>query len=129
MIEEALASNLHTAVIAFQFKRLDEEYPAAKLALTRPNMSLYARNGAIIFGVKGEWRPGQPPTNEWNNIRSTFWKNNTEGGEFLLGDFATLSRFFALTQSDNIIPHNHCNAANDNDSAINKLDMAVDDNA
>lgn len=131
VIEESLASNSHTAVIAFQFKMLAEECPAVKLALTRPNMSLYARDGAIIFGVKGRWRPGQPPTEEWNSIRTTFWKDNMEGqdGSFLLGDFATLARFFALTQSENIIANNFCSSGEDHGTIVGTPKILEDKNA
>jgi hypothetical protein len=131
VIEESLASNSHTAVMAFQFRNLDEELPAAKLALSRPNMSLYARDGAIIFGVRGTWRPGQPPTEEWNSIRSTFWKSSTEGmyGEFLLGDFATLARFFSLTQADDIAPQNRCSLEEKYSGDIADHDIADGDNA
>ena len=85
----------------FQFRPLGEEVSAVRLALRRPNLSVYARDGAVIFGVQGCWQPGQPPTEEWETIRSTFWKFGSagEGGEFLLGDFAMLARFFALAQA------------------------------
>lgn len=95
VIDEALAANNHTAVIAFQFSSLDTEGIAASLAHRRPNMSVYARDGAVIFGVPGQWKPGQLPAPEWLNIRSTFWRN----GEFLLGDFVALARFCALAQA------------------------------
>jgi len=101
VLDEALAANTHTAIFAFQFWPLSEEVSAVKLALRRPNLSVYARDGAVIFGVQGKWQPGQPPTDEWETIRSTFWKFGSAdgGGEFLLGDFAMLARFFALAQA------------------------------
>ena len=101
VLDEALASNAHTAVIAFQFKALDEETPARQLALHRPNMSVYARDGGVISSIQGEWHPGQSQYKEWESIRSTFWQDNeTTGGQFLLGDFTKLARFFALTQAE-----------------------------
>ena len=99
ILDEALAANTHTAILAFQFQSLKDEVSAVKLALRRPNLSVYARDGAVIFGVEGRWQPGQPPTNEWENIRKTFWKIGDNGGEFLLGDFVKLSRFCALAQA------------------------------
>ena len=101
VLDETLAANTHTAIFAFQFRRLDQEDAAVKLALHRPNLSVYARDGAVIFGVPGKWQPGQPPTKDWEGIRSTFWDYGTadEGGEFLLGDFAMLARFCALAQA------------------------------
>ena len=96
VLDEALAANTHTAILAFQFNPLSYAQSAIKLAQRRPNLSVYARDGAVISGVQGKWQPGQPPTEEWESIRKTFWKYRTGGnGEFLLGDFAKLTRFFA----------------------------------
>jgi hypothetical protein len=41
------------------------------------------------------------PNDEWQEIRQTFWLNPSGGkpAEFLLGDFAKLTRFFALIQA------------------------------
>ena len=101
VLEEALATNTHTAIITFEFRPLTAEIQAIKLALRRPNLSVYARDGAVIFGVQGQWKPGTPPTEEWEAIRNTFWKLKSAGkdGEFLLGDFALLARFLALAQA------------------------------
>lgn len=101
VLDEALASNAHTAVIAFQFKALDEETSAKQLALHRPNMSVYARDGGVISSVQGKWHHGQSQHKEWEAIRSTFWKDGeTSDGQFLLGDFTKLTRFFSLTQAE-----------------------------
>ena len=101
VLDDALAANAHTAVLAFQFGKLIDEERAVNLAIRRPNLSVYARDGAVIRSVQGSWRPGQPPTDDWLSIRSTFWRANPEHGlgEFLLGDFSALARFFALTQA------------------------------
>ena len=100
VLEEAMTANAHSAIFAFQYKPLAEEETVASMARSRPNLSVYARDGAIINGVGGRWGPGQPPSEEWEAIRHTFWKPASEsgGGEFLLGDFAKLARFLALTQ-------------------------------
>ena len=100
VLEEAMAANAHSAIFAFQYKRLAEEEAVASLAHSRPNLSVYARDGAIISGVAGRWEPGQPLSEEWEAIRHTFWNLGSESrnGEFLLGDFAKLARFLALTQ-------------------------------
>ena len=102
VLDDALAANTHTAVLAFQYRPLAEEKAALKLALRRPNLSVYARDGAVIFGVPGTWQPGQPPTEDWESVRSTFWrlKSADVGGEFLLGDFAMFARFCALAQAN-----------------------------
>ena len=106
ILDEALAANTHTAILAFQFRPLDQERAAVKLALRRPNLSVYGRDRAMIFGVRGTWQPGQPPTDDWETIRRTFWRfgNSNGGGEFLLGDFAALARFFALARATTFRP-------------------------
>ena len=100
VFDEAMAANSHSAIFAFQYKTLSKEEAVTSMASSRPNLSVYARDGAIINGVSGRWEPGPPPNEEWEAIRHTFWKpgSGTNDGEFLLGDFAKLSRFLALTQ-------------------------------
>ena len=106
ILDEALAANTHTAILAFQFRPLDQESAAVELALRRPNLSVYGRDRAMIFGVPGTWQPGQPPTDDWEIIRSTFWRSDSAdgGGEFLLGDFMLLTRFFALARATTFRP-------------------------
>ena len=97
-----MTANSHSAIFAFQHKPLAEEERVAGIARSRPNLSVYARDGAIINGVDGRWKPGPPPNDDWEAIRHTFWKPNSgsggEAGEFLLGDFGKLASFLALTQ-------------------------------
>ncbi len=104
VIEENLAANAHAAVIGFQYQNVSNEPYATNLARRRPNMSVYARDGAIINGVQGIWRTGDPPNDEWATIRRSFWKyaNGDEPSEFLLGDFAKLSQFLALAQAQRL---------------------------
>ena len=92
--------NSNASVMAFQYMPLASEEPACKLAYERPNLSVYASDGAVIGGVKGAWRPGDPPKN-WEDIRATFWGRRwqEEQSKFLLGDFALLTRFCALAQA------------------------------
>ncbi len=99
VLDEALSANTHTAILAFQYNPLAKEKYAVDLALRRPNMSVYAEDGAVIFGVQGSWQPGQLPSDEWKRIRNTFWSRSASGGSFILGDFAKLARFFALSQA------------------------------
>ena len=96
VMDEALSANNHTAILAFQFGPLSEAQSAIRLAHRRPNLSVYASDGAVISGIQGNWQPGQPPTEEWETIRRTFWKSEAGiKGKFLLGDFEKLARFFA----------------------------------
>ena len=101
VLEEALTVNDHAAVLAFQFRTLEEEAAATRIALLRPNMSVYSPDGAIIGGIPGSWRLGQPLHQDWGDIRRTFWGQASpdQPGRFLLGDFAKLARFLALTQA------------------------------
>ena len=100
-IEEALTANPHAGVFAFQFHDLAAETLAVNLALKRSNMSVYAKDGAVISGVTGEWRPGQPPTKDWPEIRTTFWGTRPQESKphFLLGDFMRLARFCSMAQA------------------------------
>jgi hypothetical protein len=104
VIDEALAMNANASVFAFQFQQLANEQPASKLAFDRPNLSVYAADGAVISGVSGKWRPGDPPKN-WIEIRASFWGNrgNSQEPAFLLGDFASFCRFCALSHSIDVV--------------------------
>lgn len=106
VFDEGLAANAHTAIFAFQYRPLADEASAAKLAFNRPNLSIYARDGAVINSITGCWQPGEPLNDEWNDIRQTFWQAGSNGsaGQFLLGDFAKLARFFALAQAQQMLP-------------------------
>lgn len=99
-VEESLAANPSASVFAFQFRSLAEEPLACELALKRPNFSVYARDKAMINGIAGDWRPGDPPSRDWEPIRSTYWGGSDPAlPRFLLGDFTMLARFLALSRS------------------------------
>lgn len=106
VMDEALAANTHTAIIAFQYREIVREPYAVRLATRRPNMSVYASDGAVISSVSGNWQPGDAPNDEWLQIRKTFWNSgaNENKGAFILGDFARLTLFFALSQSNDFAP-------------------------
>lgn len=100
VLDEALASNAHTAIFAFQFGRLEDERSAVKVAEGQSNMSVYARNGAVISGVEGQWKPGEQLRENWQEkIRAAFWPDTDDTGEFELGDFSKLARFLMLTHA------------------------------
>lgn len=98
-LEESLESNAHAAVFAFQYKQLVEERAATQMARRKQNMSVYAPDGAVIGGVEGIWRPGQPPNKDWKGTQRTFWREEDGVGEFTLGDFSQLARFLARIRS------------------------------
>lgn len=104
VLDESLAMNANSAVLAFQYQELDKEAAAVKLASDRPNLSVYAADGAMIGGVPGKWRPGELPKN-WGNIRRSFWapRGSEKEDVFLLGDFVSFSRFCALAQSNDLL--------------------------
>lgn len=103
VLDESLAMNANTAVLAFQYQKLENEEPAVKLASDRPNLSVYSSDGAVIGGVAGLWRPGELPKN-WGSIRKSFWAPRWPNEEptFLLGDFSHFSRFCAVAQSSDL---------------------------
>lgn len=103
VLDESLAMNANASVLAFQYMGLAAEEPACKLAYDRPNLSVYAADGAVIGGIPGAWKPGEPPKN-WDQIRATFWgpRSKDKGNEFLLGDFALFTRFCALAQANDL---------------------------
>lgn len=117
VLDEALAMNANAAVFAFQFQNLADEMWVRKLALDRPNISVYAADGAVISGVEGMWRLGDPPKN-WSEIRTSFWGRRNNAGEpvFLLGDFASFSRFCALSHAIDMVR-----------SAVDPTDTTVED--
>jgi SIR2-like domain len=100
LIEECLAANPSASVFAFQFKALAEEQYATLLGARRANLSVYARDQAIINGLAAPWQPGDPPTRDWGPIRATYWDSSA----FLLGSFDNLARFFVASRSVQVFP-------------------------
>lgn len=106
VLDEALAVNANSSLFAFQFASLASEEPACRLAYDRPNVSVYASDGAVISGVPGAWKLGDPPKN-WAEIRSSFWGKRGQAAEtFLLGDFTAFCRFLALSYSSDLTNSN-----------------------
>jgi hypothetical protein len=60
---------------------------------------------AMINGVQAAWRPGDPPSRDWEPIRAMYW--GREAGEtadrFLLGRYDRLTRFFASSRSSQVL--------------------------
>lgn len=103
VLDETLAMNANTAVFAFQYQSLEEETPACRLAYDRPNLTVYAADGAVVNGIPGKWRLGELAKN-WEDIRASFWgpRRIAEPPAFLLGDFAHFARFCALAQATDL---------------------------
>ncbi len=122
VIEEALATNLRSALVACQYNILASEITASTLAVRRPNVSIYAADGAVINGVHGKWQAGQPLNEEWVEIRKTFWGPRQAGtaSVFKLGSFADFARFFALAQSHELARGEDEALSDDNDIAISE---------
>lgn len=99
-IDESLAANPAASVFAFQYGNLADHDAAVRIATRRPNFSVYASDKAIVNGVTGDWRPGDPPSRDWAPIRSSYWGPRGDGpSQFHLGDFSALAKFFALSKS------------------------------
>lgn len=88
---ECMAANPSSAIIALQYKKLENEQNAVSIALKRPNMSVYCSDGAVINGVKALWKLGEEPVKNWGRIRQEYWN----GSEFNLGDFKKFAHFLA----------------------------------
>ena len=100
---ECMTENSSSAILAFQYKTLNEESFATDIAEHIPNMSVYCSDGAVINGVKAKWKLGDPPSKNWGVIRSEYW----EESKFILGDFLIFSKFLAKSgggKSSNPIP-------------------------
>lgn len=95
-LDECLSENPSASILAFQFKNLAQESYAKDLALRRPNLSVYCRDGAVINGIEANWKLGEEPTKNWKIIRNEYW----EKGQFILGDFASFARFLANSNGD-----------------------------
>lgn len=98
-IEESLAAYPLAAIIALQYRKLADEPLACAVAEKRANLSVYAADGAVINGVRGPWKLGPAPNDQWQQIRRTFW--GTREGDasplFTLGCFNELTRFLAVS--------------------------------
>jgi len=100
-IDECLSANPSASVFAFQYKILEQENWACDIASRRANMSVYSPDRAMINGIVAPWAPGDPPTRDWEPIRSVFWDTSpgATAPTFVLGDFKRFTRFFASSRS------------------------------
>lgn len=112
-ISECLSANPTSAVIAFQYKKIEEEPYAIDLAKRTPNLSVYCKDGAVINTISAIWKTGELPSKNWNFVRKEYLNENEE---FVLGDFKTLARFLAIAGGEvSSSPMVYENKAEDND--------------
>ncbi len=101
-IDESLAGNPSASVFAFMFNELDSELNACDLAAKRPNFSVYARDKAMMNGIRGAWAlPPDLPSKDWGPIRATYWGSVSVDAnpEFLLGATELFCRFLAASRA------------------------------
>lgn len=103
-INEVIVQGLQTTqtAIAFAllFDKIDEYPDAVNLAVQRPNLSLLARDGAVISGRKAMWAErdvdaAATGSNKWVTWIPTDKANvhSKQTAQFVLGDFAILGEF------------------------------------
>ncbi|MEW6081856.1 MAG: SIR2 family protein [Bacillota bacterium] len=103
-INEVIVQGLQGTQTAIAFALLFDQlakYPdAVKLARERPNLSLLARDGAIISGNQAKWPEKDAESVSENAGRWVMWipvepanKEGNRTAEFQLGDFAVLGEF------------------------------------
>ena len=93
-VSECLSANPTSAVIAFQYKELEEETYAVDLAKRNPNLSIYCKDGAVINTIKAPWKTGELPSKNWDSVRKEYLDRHRN---FTLGDFRLLARFLAIS--------------------------------
>ncbi|MCE0802406.1 SIR2 family protein [Buttiauxella sp. S04-F03] len=92
-ISECLSANPTSAVIAFQYNKIEEEPCAIDLAKRTPNLSVYCKDGAVINTISAIWKTGELPSKNWDYVRKEYLNDKKE---FVLGDFKVLARFLAI---------------------------------
>ena len=103
-VNEVIVQGLRSTQTAIAFALLFEQmtnYPQAKaLALTRSNLNLLARDGAVVGGRSSNWQEKDADSVSAENGSGVKWRPvdpAAEGGkqlaEFTLGDFAVFGTF------------------------------------
>ena len=100
VILQGLRSTQTAIAFALLFEGITDYAQARALALTRSNLNLLARDGAVIGGQISQWQEKDADAVSANNDRWVKWRPvdpATEGGkqlaEFTLGDFAIFGEF------------------------------------
>ena len=120
-INEVLVEGLQctpTAIaFALQFGKIDEYLQAVKLARERPNLTLLAKDAAVITGREAKWPERDADALSADSGNWVTWTPaETEDGngkrmaEFTLGDFATFGQLLASLSGDMSEPSETSNA-------------------
>lgn len=101
VIDEALSANPSSAVLALHYGKIETANDALRLAESRANLSLYAKDSAVIGCIRAPWRLGDPPHPDWKLVRTTYWGPGAGDAVpgFLLGDFRQLATYVAQTRA------------------------------
>ena len=97
LLRQALSGNADATVFGLMFERLSENQGATGLARMAPNLSVLARDGAVVGTRPGLWRTRAAPEALPIGVRTT--GDATSGGtdgvalEVTLGDFAQFGLF------------------------------------
>ena len=96
---EGLTGSPRSAVFGLLYGNLEDYPEAIKLASTVGNLSLMARNGAVIGTRKGTWDNREPSdTSIWTGaveLAADPAGGTAKVATFQLGDFARLGKFLA----------------------------------
>ena len=100
VIVQGLRSTQQAIAFALLFGNISDYGQAKALALSRSNLTLLARDGAVIGGQVSEWPESAVASGPADNGRWVTWRPvdpANEGGkqlaEFRLGDFAIFGEF------------------------------------
>lgn len=117
VIDEAMVQNPSVGLMAFHFGKLEDQPSGLRtLATKRPNMSVYAENGAIINCNYGDWKLGDPLNKEWPEIRKTFLEADSGTPKFQLGCFGKLSNFLMNARAERLISVSPAETTSANDA-------------
>lgn len=112
VLGQAMRANPTASVQALMFGSLDEYTEALRLAGRTPNLSLLARNGAVVGSRRGDWDSDAA---------------DEEQGNFPYGDFARFGELL-LTVMGAVLPDNSARvaaAASDSLGADSGMDVAI----
>lgn len=100
VILQGLQCTQTAIAFALLFDKINKYSKAAKLAHEHSNLSLLARNGAIISGCEATWPEKEAESLSADTSKWVTWtpvdpgnKNGKRTAEFLLGDFAFFGEF------------------------------------